>query len=145
MEHINLDLEESRPQPKPLDGAWVADRIRLVFSAYRKDEWSDPEGFVVQLGMNLERFPKEVIEHVTDPRTGIQTRNKWPPSLAEFIEACWAELDHRKKVAKYTAFPTVEKLPAPRCSVTESYTYLTAKHGRPHGVFEDGRELVYKG
>ena len=40
------------------------------------------------LGAVLEEFPDEVVVYVTDPRTGIQRRSKWPPTISEVIEAC---------------------------------------------------------
>src|SRR6266478_5958331 len=60
-----------------------------VFSAYRTDQFADPEGFKTQLGAVLEQYPDEVITYVCDPRTGgIQRRLKWPPTISEMVEAC---------------------------------------------------------
>ena len=53
--------------------------------------------------MNLMKFPREIIEYVSAPETGIQTRSQWPPSLAEIINACIAEQTRREKVARYSA------------------------------------------
>src|ERR1700754_4486555 len=61
---------------------------KALFCAYRTDQYADPEGFMVSLGVVLEGFPDEVITHITDPRTGIQRRLKWPPTLNEVIDAC---------------------------------------------------------
>ncbi len=43
---------------------------------------------MVSLGAVLEQFPDEVITYVSDPRTGIQRRSKWPPTISEVVEAC---------------------------------------------------------
>lgn len=59
-----------------------------VFSAYRIDQFADPDGFKTQLGAILEQYPDEVITYVCDPRTGIQRRIKWPPTISEMVEAC---------------------------------------------------------
>ncbi len=59
-----------------------------VFSAYRTDQFADPDGFKTQLGAILEQYPDEVITYVCDPRTGIQRRSKWPPTISEMVEAC---------------------------------------------------------
>lgn len=138
MEHIKISpTNQFRPTAPPLDADWLAARIRLIFSAYRKDDYSDPEGFVMQLGMNLERFPREIVEYITDPVTGIQTRSKWPPQLAEVVEACLAEEAHRKKLEKYSNLPpAAERLPKPRFSAVDNYDAMVKKHGRPVGVFE---------
>ncbi len=66
----------------------VGRQMDILFSAYRKADYADPEGFVTQLGIILSDYPPEVVRYVTDPLTGIQRRLKWPPSIAEIIEAC---------------------------------------------------------
>jgi hypothetical protein len=60
----------------------------LLFSAYRRDDFADPEGFVAQLGVILCDYPEEVVIYVTSPKTGLQRRSKWPPTISEIIEAC---------------------------------------------------------
>lgn len=42
---------------------------------------------MTSLGAVLEQFPDEVITYITDPRTGIQRRSKWPPTISEVIDA----------------------------------------------------------
>lgn len=59
-----------------------------VFASYRIDQFADPEGFKVALGAVLEQYPDEVIAYVCDPRTGIQRRSKFPPTISEMVEAC---------------------------------------------------------
>ena len=79
--------------------AMIADRIELLFSAYRRDDYADPERFVTQLGVVLTDYSDDIIQYVTDPRTGIQRRIKWPPSIPEIVEAC----DERKKALEKSA------------------------------------------
>jgi hypothetical protein len=71
----------------------IADRIELLLSAYRRDDYADPARFVTQLGVVLSGYSDEVVQYVTDPRTGVQRRIKWAPSIPEIVEAC----DERKK------------------------------------------------
>jgi hypothetical protein len=67
---------------------WISKCARAILSSYRRDDFADPDGYLVQLGMVLERYPDEIIRHATSPMTGIQRTCKWPPSIAEFIEFC---------------------------------------------------------
>jgi len=60
----------------------------MLLSAYRRDDYADPKGFVVQLGAVLEVYPEWVIRGVTDPLTGVQREQKFPPSIAEVVSAC---------------------------------------------------------
>lgn len=86
----------------------------MLFSAYRKDDFSDPEGFVTQLGAILCDFPEDVVSYVTSPQTGIQRRSKWPPAISEILEACESHRDFLKHVR--TEKPVVRprlRLPEP--------------------------------
>jgi hypothetical protein len=97
------------------------------------------------LGMNLQRFPMEVVEYVTDPVTGIQTRSKFPPNVPEVIEACRFEMEHREKVRRFTSMPPpLPRLPASPLTADQSYEKMFKAHGRPYGAFELGRQLSYR-
>lgn len=89
---------------------------KMIFSAYRRDEFADPEGFVMQLGVVLERYEDDVIETVCSPRTGVQRRCKFPPSIAEIVDACEAEATAIETRKRYAAIPKPDRklLPAPR-------------------------------
>jgi hypothetical protein len=59
-----------------------------VFGSYRRDDFADPDSFLLQLGMVLERYSDDIIREVTSPVTGVQRRSKFPPAIAEMVEAC---------------------------------------------------------
>jgi hypothetical protein len=40
------------------------------------------------LAVVLERYPEGVVNHVTDPRTGIAGESKWLPTIADVRHAC---------------------------------------------------------
>lgn len=71
--------------------ALIVRQVRVLFSAYRRADFADPEGFIAQLGIVLEDYSDAVIIAVTHPRTGLQRRSEWPPSIAKVVEACEAE------------------------------------------------------
>lgn len=83
----------------------------MVFGAYRKDEFADPENFLLQLGMVLERYSDSVIERVSDPRNpdSLQRRCKFPPSIAEAGELVDAESVQQARSAHYRTLPAFEK------------------------------------
>ena len=80
---------------------------KVLFSAYRRDNYADPEGFVVQLGVLFEKYNPEVIDAVTDPRSAhaLQLTHKFPPTLAEIKEACDQEAERRFKIARASNQP----------------------------------------
>ncbi len=100
---------------------------RRIFSAYRKDDYADPDGFVVQLGVILEAYPPTVIDYISHPRTGIQRRCKFPPSLAEITEACDDRASYETSIARLAATPRIAR-----------------KVYREPEMTEDGRERMRK-
>lgn len=144
------------PPSTGCDPSWLLARIEMLLSAYRKTEYRDPESFATQVATNLASFSPEVVEYVTSPTTGLQTRLQWPPSLAEIVEACRAEQAHRDKVARYSAMgPPTKRLPPPMHSgvtgdggkgtiyTSKAFAQAIEKHGRPIGPFENNREFPY--
>lgn len=74
--------------PDPRRSAWISAQVRQIVSSFRRDDFADADGFSIQLGMILERYPDSIIAEICSPKTGIQRRAKFPPSLAEIVEAC---------------------------------------------------------
>ncbi|WP_316205765.1 hypothetical protein [Bradyrhizobium sp. SZCCHNS1012] len=68
--------------------------MEVLFSAYRRDQYASPDGFMTQAALVLSEYSEDVVRYVTDPRTGIQRKLKWPPVIAELVEAC----DHAKQM-----------------------------------------------
>lgn len=83
----------------------------MVFGAYRKDDFADPENFLLQLGMVLERYSDAVIERVSDPRSAdsLQRRCKFPPSIAEIGDLADGEASRQAHAAHYRTLPAFEK------------------------------------
>ena len=117
MEHFGYIPDD--PTESPVTAAANELRRKLANRADRNDPRRVSQGRLPQSGnvhgasgVNLMKFPKEIIEYVSAPETGIQTRLKWPPSLAEIVDACVAEQTWREKVARYSAMgPMVKRLP----------------------------------
>lgn len=113
----------------------IARQIRMLFSAYRRDEFADPEGFLAQIGVVFEGYSDEVILVVTSPKTGLQRRSKWPPSIAEVVEACDAEEVAMATRNRYAAMPTPNLTRLPR--------YVDTTPGRRANVFVPADSLQY--
>lgn len=79
-----------------LDPAYCLTRTKLLFSSYRKDEAHDPEIYCAAIAATLGDFPRQVVEYVTDPRTGVQSEIKWLPNIAEVRAACVAQAERLK-------------------------------------------------
>lgn len=127
-----------------------------LFSAYRVDQYADPEGFKISLGAILEGFPDGVIKYVCDPRTGLQRRLKWPPTISEVVEACEEHQAYLAKMkAQRTARPLLDK-PYEKPRAQPIMVFVAAEHPQygtliewirtaPHAAWEyytapDGRQ-----
>lgn len=140
--HLVPDQQSTRSTNSDAD--WLLSRIQLLCSAYPRDDYTDPEGFIAQLALIVAQYDPGVVEYVTDPRTGLQRRLKFRLTIADVVEALEAEANWRDKVAKNAAIPRgTTKLPAPKFFAAESYDAMVEKHGRPFGVFEAGRITPY--
>lgn len=149
MDHSTYMPTNQYRQPQPNSDAayadWIAERVKLLYDRFkaRTDEWNDGKEAFRTIVLNLARYPKAVVEYVTDEITGLHTRQIWSPSIAELVSACEAEKSYLDKVAHYSALPVAQRLPQPKRTEAESYTVMVEKHGRPFGPFEAGRILPY--
>ena len=109
--------------------------MRILFAAYRRDDFADPEGFIAQLGMVLEGYEQHVIYAVTDPRTGIQRTSKFPPSIAEVVDACDAAAARADTRRRYDEIPT----PLPRLP-----RYRDQSPGRRANLFVPADNMHYE-
>jgi hypothetical protein len=111
---MDQDKTEAREQPpgaspnnsgaaqlnSRLDQAYCADRARLLFGCYRRDDANDADIYCSAITLVLSDYPRAVVEFVTDPRAGIPARYKFPPSAAEVKEACDAEMARAVRMAQ---------------------------------------------
>jgi len=61
---------------------------RVLFLAYPKNDYDDPDGAFATFARVLEDYSDFVIRYVSDPKTGIQRHCKFPPRIAELVERC---------------------------------------------------------
>jgi hypothetical protein len=66
----------------------IAERVTLMMGAYRRADYDNAEIFASTCVAILRQFPDPVIDSVTNPGSGLQTRGTFPPSPAELRAAC---------------------------------------------------------
>lgn len=90
----------------------------------------------------LAEFPMDVMDYVTDPRTGLPGRLKWPPQPSEVREACEArvaELERAREIGRLGRLKVTPPPPRePLVLGPNQFTYAeVVKRGiRPIGRFE---------
>jgi len=121
---------------------------RVLFAAYRTDQYADPEGFIASLGLVFSQYPNDVITHVTDPRTGVQRGKTFPPSIAEIVSACDARLADKARMRRYMNWGRNDPTPlleGPKNEDRPTYDDLKAKFGDSWGIgAEEKQQKVAK-
>lgn len=79
----------------------AAQRAALLFGCYRRNDANDPLTFTAAVTAVLAQFPREVVEHVTDPVSGIASQIQWLPSIAEIRKACDERQAHLDRLADF--------------------------------------------
>lgn len=134
-----IQAVRSSKQSTKCDPGWLADKIKILFSSYRLDQYPEPKSFLAQVGMVLEQYDAAIVAHVTSPLTGIQRKCKFPPSIAEVVEECervsieMAEAARRRATkVNLNREPIRRDKPKPG----EDYDSMFKQYGRPIGRFE---------
>lgn len=68
-------------------------RVSILLGCYRKDDATNPEIYSAAIGAVFEDFSDEVVEYVTDPRTGLASKCQWLPTVKEVKDACQEAAD----------------------------------------------------
>jgi hypothetical protein len=109
----------------------------MLYSAYRTDQYADPDGFMASLGLVFSQYPNDVIEYVTDPRTGVQRGKVFPPSIAEIVSACDTRLADKARLRRYRNWGKNDSAPlleGPKNEDRPTYDDLKAKFGGDWGI-----------
>jgi hypothetical protein len=129
---------------------------KLILGCYRAAEVSDPDVYTTAIMTLLARYPADIGARLSDPKDGVAGRFTWLPTVSEIREECdrlqaadVAVLKRRRDFAEQMQLreemerPPPRPLPEPRGQILSNYDEAFAKHGRPTGVFEKGRQLPY--
>lgn len=89
---------------------------------------------MASLGMVLEGYPTEVIMYVTDPKTGIQRKSKWPPTISEIVEACDEHASYLQRIEDRKSWGKRPPMIEPPREVRPTMEELKAKYGPNWGI-----------
>jgi hypothetical protein len=120
------------------DPARAVERAKLLAGCYRKAEASDPETYAGAIAAILSNYPPDIVQQVTDPRSGLPSRSQWLPTVKEVRDACDAIAEHqaaalereRRIAEQFAAREREEKSRANRPTLEE----LRAKYGPNWGM-----------
>lgn len=78
-------------------------RATLLAGCYRKDDAADPETYVTALAAVLAEYSPDIVQRVTDPRSGLPSRVQWLPTVKEVRDECESIGGHRRRLAEMAA------------------------------------------
>lgn len=143
---------------------YAASRAKLLFGCYRRGDANDPDIYVAAMAAVLARYDADLIREVTDPNTGIQTREKFMtfmPNAGELKVHCEAVAAHRDRLQKLGSLPRVDfslaRLPRPKPAAGDLATVFVPAANPRYGAlvewsktgdprkwkFEPGRSGIY--
>jgi hypothetical protein len=108
----------------------------MLFGCYRRGDANDADGYVAAIGAVLTLYDPELVCEVTDPRTGIQTTEKYmtfmPQSgeLKVYCEALAARRDRIAKLGPPIDFSRPRLEAPPRCPSDLATVFVPDGHRR---------------
>lgn len=91
------------------DPVTAVQRAKLLAGCYRKSDASDPETYAGAVSAVLAEYAPDIVQRVTDPRTGLPSKLQWLPSVKEVRDAC-EELDARQRYLRERAKQEAEQV-----------------------------------
>jgi hypothetical protein len=125
---------------------YAAERARVLFGSYRRGDANDPDAYVASIAAVLSMYEPELVKKVTDPRTGIQTTEKFMtfmPNSGELKRYCDEQAAIADRFKRYAAIPPQNfrriegpHLPRHRANVrvppsAPQYQAMAERAGRP--------------
>ena len=126
------------PRPTP---QYVTMRVEGLLRSYPQAKPDDPKTYILGICAILTGYPQEVVDYVTAPVTGIQTRIKHHPVQAEVRAACedrmaflFRRFEHQERPKTIEAKVAEREAEKAERENRPSYDDLIAKYGPNFGL-----------
>lgn len=109
--HVTISCTASERSTNPLRAEYSTLRAKLLLGCYRKGDASDPDTYVAAIAAVLATCEPDVIREATDPRTGIQSTEKFAafmPNAGEVKTFCADLATRKERLAHYRRLPPPE-------------------------------------
>lgn len=142
-EAMRLQREaDARCSPEELMNA-----VEMLMASFPHLKPADPKGYVETMVAHLSKYPSIIVQRIIDPRSGVVTRTKFPPviaEIAEFAEPLWAEhhqaLRRAKGAVAQLSTPTDMEIPeAERKAIAEGLRDLSKQLGQSMSMKNAGK------
>jgi hypothetical protein len=118
--------------------AETAKYARLLLGCYRTGDANDPEVYTAGVIAVLASYPMEVVRLVCDPRSGLPSKVKWLPTIAEIHDECEAWHGPMRRSAARNESIELQLQERERHEAEQktraTYEELQAKYGKTWGL-----------
>lgn len=76
----------------------IARLAKSLLGCFRTGDANDPEIYTAAAIAVLSDYPLDVVRRVVDPRTGLPSKCKWLPMIAEIKDACEEQMEPRRRM-----------------------------------------------
>lgn len=112
-ERFTTQRETSSPKSDPLTTRlqrenYATERAALLFGCYRRGDANDPDTYVAAIAAVLSLYDLDIIREATDPRTGVQTSEKFAafmPNSGELKAYCEAIAARKHRLEQLAKIP----------------------------------------
>lgn len=107
----------------------------MLFLAFPRSDYDDADGAIATYVAVLEDYSDAIVAFVTNPKTGIQRRNKFAPRVAELVAACDEAAERIERHNRYTNWGRGNQraLEGPK-EAKPTLDELKAKYGPNYGL-----------
>ena len=105
---------------------WATAQVDLFFGSFRKADADEPEIFTSGCLRLFTAYPREAVQYVVDPITGLPGRSEWLPSLKAVKDALDAFQAEQQRASDRKA-----RLAAEAKQIAEREAWLKSKARRP--------------
>lgn len=116
----------------------AVERAKILAGCYRKADAADPEVYAGAVAAVLSEYSPDIVQQVTDPRSGLPSSSQWLPTVKEVRDACEAIDGQRRRIAAMAAREEEQLVERRKFEETKktkpTYDDLKAKYGENWGL-----------
>lgn len=129
-------LLRSSPTSPGLSQAEGLEAARRLFGCYRRDDAADPDVYLAATTAVFCRYAPDVVRRAIDPRSGLPSKLKWLPTIAEIVAECeaLAAADAAREKRRRDLEEQFRRREEPDRAVRPTLDELHAKHGARWGL-----------
>ncbi len=121
-EEATAVLAEMADRDTPCSPAEAADRAAGLIALWPGKDLANPDAYAAAVTALFAAYPRDIVKRVCNPVTGLPSRLKFFPVIADLSEALRAEVERRKRIAA-NARTVLEQAEKARQAAQEAHAF----------------------